>query len=205
MNAGRPTTGTPVHVRLDNDLLATLDAWRDRQDMNRAEAVRYLLGQALKIGSVDDTLNALHDSSAEALFPEAEGDVEKMYDILMAEEFESIGGIESDPDRPIVISMGIHLARGRWVVVEERWTTNKAEKSLLDELQSRRMAAGKGKANAIQIYKDWLVEVTEEYWNEGEDPLWFGEGVDGDYVGYGDKDIKWRGLIPDGSIWQGEE
>lgn len=153
MPAGRPAVGTPVHVRLDDDLLATLDAWRDRQGMNRAEAVRYLLGQALKIGSVDDTLATLHDMSIEALFPEAEGDMEAMYDLMTAEEFESSSGIESDPDRPIVIAMGMHLARGKWVVVEERWSTSKATMSGLDKIESRRMAVGKDKRDAIQIYK----------------------------------------------------
>lgn len=204
MPAGRPSTGTPVHVRLDDDLLATLDAWKDREGMSRAEAVRYLLGQALKIGSIDDTLNTLQNMTVESLFHEAEGNPEAMYDLLMAEQFEDIGGIESDPDRPLAISMGIHLARGQWVVVEERWSTSKTKMSRLEKLETRRMAVGKDKADAVRIYKDWLVEVTAEYWNEGEDPLWFGEGVDGDYLGYGDKEIKWRGLIPDGSIWQGE-
>jgi hypothetical protein len=204
MAAGRPAVGTPVHVRLDDDLLATLDAWRDRQGMKRAEAVRYLLGQALKVGSVDDTLSALHDMSAEALFPEAGGDVNAMYDLVLAEEFESIAAIESDPDRPVVIAMGIHRSRGHWVVVEERWSTSKTKMSGLGELQSRRIAVGKDRRDAVSIYKGWLVEVTKEFWREGEPPLW-GEGVDGDYLGYGDKDVKWRGLIPAGSVWHGEE
>jgi hypothetical protein len=204
MAAGRPAVGTPVHVRLDDDLLATLDAWRERQGMKRAEAVRYLLGQALKVGSVDDTLRNLHDMSAEALFPEAGGDVNAMYDLVLAEEFESIAGIESDPDRPVVITMCIHRSRGHWVVVEERWASSKTKQSRLDRIQSRRLAVGKDKRDAIQIYKGWMVEVTKEFWREGEEPLWPGEGVDGDYVGYGDKSIRWRGLIPAGSIWHGE-
>jgi hypothetical protein len=204
MTAGRPSTGTPVHVRLDDDTLASLEAWRSRQGMNRAEAVRYLLGQALKIGSIDDTLNTLQNLTVEALFHEAEGDPEAMYDLLMEEQFESIAGIESDPDRPTVLCMGVHLARGQWIVIEERWSTSKTKMCGLDKLETRRMAVGKDKADAIRIYKDWMAEVTAIYWNEGEEPLWSGEGVDGDYVGYGDKEIKWRGLIPDGSIWQGE-
>lgn len=203
--AGRPSIGTPVHVRLDDDLLATLDAWRDRQGMNRAEAVRHLLGQALKIGSVDDTLSALHDMSIEALFPEAGGDPEELYNLVMAEEMESFGGIESDPDRPILISMGAHRSRGRWVVMEERWTTSTAKKSGIDKLQSRRFGVAKDKRDAVQIYKGWLVEATKEFWTEGEGPLWSGEGVDGDYLGYSDKDIKWRGLLPAGSVWHGDE
>jgi metal-responsive CopG/Arc/MetJ family transcriptional regulator len=49
---GRPRTGigTPVQVRLKDDLLASLDEWRRKQpDLpNRPEAMRRLIEQALK-------------------------------------------------------------------------------------------------------------------------------------------------------------
>ena len=48
---GRPATGqgTPIQVRLQPDLLASLDAWREGQDdkPTRPEAVRRLLDKSL--------------------------------------------------------------------------------------------------------------------------------------------------------------
>jgi metal-responsive CopG/Arc/MetJ family transcriptional regulator len=52
---GRPRTGigTPVQVRLRDDLLASLDRWRRKQSdlPNRPEAMRRLIEEALKVSS----------------------------------------------------------------------------------------------------------------------------------------------------------
>jgi metal-responsive CopG/Arc/MetJ family transcriptional regulator len=42
---GRPSTGTPVHIRLPDELLARIDRWADEQGLTRAEAIRRLLSR----------------------------------------------------------------------------------------------------------------------------------------------------------------
>lgn len=38
--AGRPQVGTPINVRLGDDLLAEVDAYAKRFDISRAEVIR---------------------------------------------------------------------------------------------------------------------------------------------------------------------
>jgi metal-responsive CopG/Arc/MetJ family transcriptional regulator len=40
---GRPSTGTPIHIRLPPEVLAHVDAWADAEGVSRAEAIRRLL------------------------------------------------------------------------------------------------------------------------------------------------------------------
>jgi len=47
---GRPEVGPAIHVRLGDDLLGQLDAYASERGLNRAEAVRVLLGEALTAG-----------------------------------------------------------------------------------------------------------------------------------------------------------
>jgi Arc/MetJ-type ribon-helix-helix transcriptional regulator len=52
--AGRPEIGTPVNIRLGNDLLAQVDAYAEAESVkqgrrvNRAEAIRQLVQQGLR-------------------------------------------------------------------------------------------------------------------------------------------------------------
>jgi len=43
---GRPRIGTAILIRLDDTLLAQVDAWAARHDINRAEAIRRKLTAA---------------------------------------------------------------------------------------------------------------------------------------------------------------
>ena len=45
--AGRPEIGTPINIRLGDELLAAIDAKADRLGVSRAELIRMLLGDQL--------------------------------------------------------------------------------------------------------------------------------------------------------------
>lgn len=45
--AGRPQVGTPINVRLGDDLLAAVDAYAKRSDISRAEVIRRAVHQWL--------------------------------------------------------------------------------------------------------------------------------------------------------------
>lgn len=47
MTPGRPKVGTPINVRLGDELLAAVDAKADRVGMSRAELIRTILTDAL--------------------------------------------------------------------------------------------------------------------------------------------------------------
>lgn len=42
---GRPPVGTPINVRLGDELLAQVDAYRERFDISRAEVIRRAVSQ----------------------------------------------------------------------------------------------------------------------------------------------------------------
>lgn len=46
--AGRPHVGTPINVRLGDELLAQVDAYAKAEGIKRAEAVRQLIRRALR-------------------------------------------------------------------------------------------------------------------------------------------------------------
>lgn len=46
--AGRPAVGTPVNVRLGDDLLAQVDAYAEAEGIKRAEAIRQLVQRGLQ-------------------------------------------------------------------------------------------------------------------------------------------------------------
>jgi len=46
--AGRPQIGTPINIRLGDELLTAVDAKADRQGVSRAEIIRMLLADALQ-------------------------------------------------------------------------------------------------------------------------------------------------------------
>lgn len=45
---GRPTVGTPINVRLGDELLAQVDAYAESEGIKRAEAVRRLVERGLR-------------------------------------------------------------------------------------------------------------------------------------------------------------
>lgn len=46
--AGRPAVGTPVNIRLGNELLAQVDAYANSEGIKRAEAIRQLVQRGLR-------------------------------------------------------------------------------------------------------------------------------------------------------------
>lgn len=48
--AGRPHVGTPVNVRLGDELLAQVDNYAQTEGISRAEAVRRLVQRGLRKG-----------------------------------------------------------------------------------------------------------------------------------------------------------
>lgn len=46
--AGRPHVGTPINVRLGDELLAQVDAYAEAQGIKRAEAIRQLVQRGLR-------------------------------------------------------------------------------------------------------------------------------------------------------------
>lgn len=46
--AGRPEVGTPINIRLGDDLLAAIDAKADRLGMSRAATIRMLLEDVMQ-------------------------------------------------------------------------------------------------------------------------------------------------------------
>lgn len=46
--AGRPTVGTPINIRLGDELLERVDDYAIRENISRAEAVRQLVQRGLR-------------------------------------------------------------------------------------------------------------------------------------------------------------
>ncbi|WP_026932041.1 hypothetical protein [Glycomyces tenuis] len=112
----------------------------------------------------------------------------------MAAGLGAVDGVESHPDRPYTIAPGAIRARGHWIVTYERFDGEDWRNA------TRTMTVAADKATAVELYTERLVELTDELWSEEDElPLWF-EGVVGDYLGYEDTTIAWKGLIPDAAV-----
>lgn len=115
-SVGRPAVGKGIHIRLDDELLADVDAWAAGHDMSRAESIRHLLATAMRISDADSTLNVLGRLTVESLYPEAGGDAERIYS-LISEDASHVHSVELADD------LGTHYleaqeARGHYILIE---------------------------------------------------------------------------------------
>ena len=188
-------------VTIPAALTDRLDAYAAEQGLNRDEAAAHLVDVALRIGNLDHTLDSLNNQAMETLFADVWGDRDAFLLELHENCADSYGEIESNDknfhddlsdDLPdIVIEMGIYHARGQWIIE----ITYHQDGNITYEWE-----IATDKADATRRYTEHVQALTDQYWSPGQFPLW-GEGVDGDYLGLSPA-IKWRGLLPDGSVWE---
>lgn len=178
---GRPAIGDKIEARLSAELAERLQAYTEARGMSRAEAVRHLLTQALQISDATTVLDTVERHTVDALFPEAEGDLDEAYELL-AEEAGCSEHRAEIIDTVADVEVTVMAARGHWVLVVDRGPDGRTFR-----VRSTAEAARDAFAAAV-------VALTDELWTEGE--LWCDFAADLDLF----YDLARTGRIPAAAI-----
>ncbi|WP_335992350.1 hypothetical protein [Glycomyces sp. MUSA5-2] len=168
---GRPEIGGKIEARIGKENVAALDAWAKTRGMSRAEAIRHLILTGMAIGDGARTMATVGLATVESMFPEADADPDRIYELLADEAGASEHRAEI-VDEVASVEVSVMAARGHWVLVVNRGR----------DLDERGFAGSWDRAFRVfttdtaarEGFAEAVVDLTGEFWREDLDveSLW---------------------------------